>query len=79
MTLSAVNMISKRTQFDPSQYGFENNVRYEFRGGEAGQYSDFFNMFFGGNGFEFDNILVFPELTEGAKGKYKGRGSKSSA
>jgi curved DNA-binding protein len=40
--------------FDPSQYGFGNNVRYESRqGGQSGQagqgdFSDFFNMFFGG-------------------------------
>lgn len=36
--------------FDPSQYGFGNNVRYEYRTSDAGDYSDFFNMFFGGSG-----------------------------
>ncbi len=47
--------------FDPSQYGFGNNVRYEFRQGNAGDFSDFFNMFFGGgNPFDqFDNSEVF--------------------
>lgn len=41
--------------FDPSQYGFGNNVRYEFRQGNAGDFSDFFNMFFGG-GSPFDSF-----------------------
>lgn len=47
--------------FDPSQYGFGNNVRYEFRQGNAGDFSDFFNMFFGGGSpFDpFDNNEVF--------------------
>lgn len=47
--------------FDPSQYGFGNNARYEFRQGNAGDFSDFFNMFFGGgNPFDpFDNSEVF--------------------
>ncbi len=34
--------------FDPSQYGFANNVRYEYRQGGNSDFSDFFNMFFGG-------------------------------
>jgi curved DNA-binding protein len=33
--------------FDPSKYGFGNGVRYEYRT-DAGGFSDFFNMFFGG-------------------------------
>ncbi|HEX2944857.1 MAG TPA: J domain-containing protein [Clostridia bacterium] len=41
--------------FDPSQYGFGNNVKYEFRQGSAGDFSDFFNMFFGG-GSPFDSF-----------------------
>jgi len=41
--------------FDPSQYG--KNVRYEYRTGETGEHSDFFNMFFGGNGLDFDNLF----------------------
>lgn len=36
--------------FDPSQYGYGNNTRYEYSSGNAGDYSDFFNMFFGGGG-----------------------------
>lgn len=35
--------------FDPSQYGYGNNVRYEYRQGGNGDFSDFFNMFFGGS------------------------------
>ena len=34
--------------FDPSQYGFNNNVRYEYRQGGNSDFSDFFNMFFNG-------------------------------
>ncbi len=33
--------------FDPSKYGFSNGVRYEYKT-NAGGFSDFFNMFFGG-------------------------------
>lgn len=36
------------TDFDPSAYGFGNNVRYEFRQKNQSGFSDFFNMFFGG-------------------------------
>ena len=43
------------TDFDPSQYGFGNNVRYEFRQGGNSNFSDFFNMFFGG-GNPFDSF-----------------------
>ncbi|HPD00790.1 MAG TPA: J domain-containing protein [Acetivibrio sp.] len=45
--------------FDPSQYGFGNNVRYEYRTSSSNSYSDFFNMFFGGDGFDFDSIFNF--------------------
>lgn len=42
--------------FDPSRYGFGNNVRYEFRHGGGGSgFSDFFNMIFGG-GSPFDSF-----------------------
>lgn len=41
--------------FDPSQFG--RNVRYEYRNANSGDHSDFFNMFFGGNGFDFDSIF----------------------
>ncbi len=41
--------------FDPSQFG--KNVKYEYKTGETGEYSDFFNMFFGENGLDFDNLF----------------------
>lgn len=43
--------------FDPSQFGFGKNIRYEMRtdGAGAQDYSDFFRMFFGDRDFGFDN------------------------
>ncbi|PYG90346.1 curved DNA-binding protein [Ruminiclostridium sufflavum DSM 19573] len=43
--------------FDPSQFG--KNVSYEYRAGNTGNHSDFFNMIFGENGFDlnFENIF----------------------
>lgn len=43
--------------FDPSQYGFGNNVRYEYRTSGNNGFSDFFNMFFGGDSFDSDGIF----------------------
>ncbi len=43
--------------FDPSQYGFGNNVRYEYRSGGNNGFSDFFNMFFGGGGFAAEDLF----------------------
>lgn len=40
--------------FDPSQYGF--GSRYEFRG-DASPFSDFFNMFFGKNAINLDDLF----------------------
>jgi len=37
------------SDFDPSNAGFGNNVRYERSEAEDNDFSDFFNMFFGGN------------------------------
>lgn len=45
------------TDFDPSQYGFGNNVRYERRTGTDADHSDFFNMFFGNGGFDLNNMF----------------------
>jgi len=36
-------------EFDPSAFGFGNNIRYEFRQGGNSGFSDFFNLFFGGS------------------------------
>jgi curved DNA-binding protein len=43
--------------FDPTKYGFGNNVKYSYSTSNSGDYSDFFNAFFGGDGFDFDNIF----------------------
>lgn len=43
--------------FDPSQFGFGKNARYEYRTGGNGGFSDFFNMFFGGGGIDMDSIF----------------------
>lgn len=56
--------------FDPSQYGYGNNVRYEYKQGGNSDFSDFFNMFFGGsNPFgSFDRGGIF--------GQKQGRGGQ---
>lgn len=41
--------------FDPSQYGFGGN-RYEYRG-DASPFSDFFNVFFGKNAINLDELF----------------------
>lgn len=60
--------------FDPSAYGFGNNVRYEYRQGGNSDFSDFFNMFFGGSNpfgsFGEDNLF-------GSKGGKGGRFNQS--
>ncbi|HOJ09372.1 MAG TPA: DnaJ C-terminal domain-containing protein [Clostridiales bacterium] len=49
--------------FDPSQFGYGKNARYEYRTGTGGGpgagsgFSDFFNMFFGGDSFNINDIL----------------------
>lgn len=44
------------SNFDPSQYGFGGgNTHYQYTGG--GDHSDFFNAFFSGNGFNFDDLF----------------------
>lgn len=59
--------------FDPSQYGFGNNARYEYRtgGAGAGGFSDFFNMFFGGGGINLDDIL--------SGGRFESRGGRGAS
>lgn len=42
--------------FDPSQYGFGTNVRYEYTDSGSG-FSDFFNMFFGEGGIDLNGIF----------------------
>ncbi len=44
--------------FDPSQYGYGNNVRYEYRTtGGNNDFSDFFNMFFAGGASGFNDVF----------------------
>ncbi len=42
---------SNGSDFDPSQYGFGKNVRYEYTTGNGDDFSDFFKTFFGGSAF----------------------------
>lgn len=42
--------------FDPSQFGFD-NFKYDFSSSSSGQYSDFFNMFFGDGRFDFSDLF----------------------
>lgn len=42
--------------FDPAQYGYNGNVRYEWKG-SSGAHSDFFNMFFTDGGFDIGDIF----------------------
>ncbi|NJD04534.1 MAG: J domain-containing protein [Ruminiclostridium sp.] len=53
--------------FDPSQYGFGNNVRYEYRSGGNNDFSDFFNMFFGGGAFDTNDLFG---RTTGRSGRF---------
>ena len=48
---------SNGSNFDPSQYGFGNNARYEYRSGGNNDFSDFFNMFFGGGAYDTNDLF----------------------
>ena len=43
--------------FDPSKYGFGNNVRYEYRTSADNDFSDFFNLFFGNGAFDIGELF----------------------
>ncbi|NLJ40142.1 MAG: J domain-containing protein [Clostridiales bacterium] len=59
--------------FDPSQYGFGNSAGFEFRTGDGAGFSDFFNMFFGGGGLDFDGIFSRGGMnTRAGAASYKG-------
>lgn len=78
--------------FDPSRYGYDSdtfkhgntgNVRYEYRSGNANDFSDFFNMFFGrsGNSIDIDEILgrgrKDSSYSAGGNNKYTSGGNRS--
>lgn len=65
--------------FDPSRYGFGNNVRYEYRSGSGSDFSDFFNMFFGGNSFGFDDVFNRGGGREDFSRHYAAKGEDSEA
>ena len=47
---------SNGSDFDPSQYGFGNNDRYQHTAAGS-DFSDFFNMFFGGSSFNSEDLF----------------------
>lgn len=60
-------------EFDPSMFGFGNNIRYEYRTGRSSDFSDFFNMFFGGDSIDFDDLFGhagFRDKKSGRSGYY---------
>lgn len=61
---------SNGQQFDPSQYGFGNfggGTHYTYSSADGGDFSDFFNLFFGGGGTRgFDMGDIFGQRTGGA-------------
>lgn len=57
--------------FDPQDFGFGDGVRFEYSGGDAGEFSDFFNMFFGGGGgINIDEILRGARTGKGVRQEY---------
>ena len=58
--------------FDPSDFGFGKNVRYEYSNDANKDFSDFFNMFFGSDSFDLGSVL-------GGFGKRTGFSSKQYA
>ena len=55
-TFGSETQFTGGSDFDPSRYGFNGgNVRYEYA--NAGDHSDFFNMFFGGGGFDMEDLF----------------------
>jgi len=62
--------------FDPSQFGFGNNVRYEYHTSGDNDFSDFFNAFFGGSNGGFDISDLFGGMG-GSRKASKHRGFSS--
>ncbi len=61
--------------FDPSQFGFGKNVKYEYHTSTNNDFRDFFNMFFGSRGFDFDLGNIFDDMASG-KTSSSGMGSR---
>lgn len=59
--------------FDPSQYGFGNNGRYQYSAAGS-DFSDFFNMFFGGS--PFDTADIFGQSRAGTGRSVRNRPAK---
>ena len=55
--------------FDPSQYGFGDNIHYSYSSGEGNGFSDFFNSFFSGSG-GFENMFNSSNRSHGPKTGY---------
>ncbi|HHW32473.1 MAG TPA: J domain-containing protein [Clostridiaceae bacterium] len=56
------------SSFDPFDFGFGKNVRYEYRTSGNSDFSDFFNMFFGGDSFDFDLGNIFGRTAGASSG-----------
>ncbi len=65
--------------FDPSSYGFDNNMRYEYRTNAGGDYSDFFNSFFGEGGFDLGSIFGGGAGNKNRRQNYASKGSDVEA
>lgn len=65
------------SDFDPSQFGFGKNVRYEYRTSGRG-FSDFFDMFFNDGGSGMDDLFGGQGRTAFTQGGFSGRGAGNS-
>lgn len=65
--------------FDPSQFGFDRNIRYEYQTGTQGDFSDFFNMIFGSEGLNFDIGDIFVNMGDRGGGKAKTKSRSRTA
>lgn len=62
--------------FDPSQYGFGNGHTYTYSSSDGGDFSDFFNMFFGGGGSQGSSGFNINDIFGATNGRAQ-RGSYS--
>ena len=66
--------------FDPSQYGFGDGYTYTYSSSDGGDFSDFFNMFFGGGGSQRSSGFNINDLfgSSGGRAQRNGRPSRQS-